>query len=99
MSLQYHRYLFAYRSTYNACFMDFVYSFVCHLSLMTVQGVDLQYHVMTSLGLQWKSSLFSVMARLIAGVLVMLCNRLNIRYCSNVALHLLTLQVIKKLAN
>ena len=62
MSLQPDRCLLAYRSMYNAFFMDLlVSSFVSHSSLLTVKGVDLAV-ARDSFHSQWKSSVFFIVA-------------------------------------
>ena len=63
------RCLLAYRSTYNAFFMDLpVSSFVSHSSLLTEKGVDLAV-ARDGFPLKWKWSIFFVVAILIAEVL------------------------------
>ena len=64
----------AYRSTYNAFFMDLpVSSFVSHTSLLTVKSVDLAVArdgvARDSFPLKRKSSIFFIVAILIAEVL------------------------------
>ena len=61
--------LLAYCNTYNAFFMDLpVSSFVSHSSLLTVKSVDLAV-ARDGFPLKWKSSVFSIVATLIAEVL------------------------------
>ena len=59
----------AYHSTYNAFFMDLpVSSFVSHSSLLTAKGVDLSV-ARDGFPLKRKSSVFFIVAILIAEVL------------------------------
>ena len=69
MLLRAERCLLAYRSTYNAFFMDIpVSSFVSHSSLLTVKSVDLVV-VRDGFPSKRKSSIFFIVATLIAEVL------------------------------
>ena len=69
MLLRPDRCLLAYRSTYNAFFMDLpVSSFVSHSSLLTGKGVDL-VRERDGFPSKWKSSVFFIVAILIAKVL------------------------------
>ena len=64
----------AYRSTYNAFFMDLpASSFVSHSSLLNAKGVDLRV-ARDGFPSKRKSSVFFIVAILIAEVLFELCN-------------------------
>ena len=69
MSLRRDRCLLAYRSTYNAFFMDIpVSSFVSHSSLLTGKGVNLA-RARDGFPSKQKSSVFFIVAILIAELL------------------------------
>ena len=62
------RCLLAYRSMYNAFFMDLPVSFVSHSSLLTAKSVDLAV-ARDGFPSKWKLSVFFLVATLIAEVL------------------------------
>ena len=69
MSLQLDMCLLAYHNTYNAYLMDLpVSSLVSHSSLLTMKGVSLAV-AYDGFPLQWKPSVFLIVATLVAEVL------------------------------